>query len=128
MDTHLQLPHSDVLAEAAGLVTRGPTTCRNLTAPERRGVYCEFLASSLDGVITVGAFDKVASQFGCHARTVRRIWAIGQASLLAGAVVADVDSKRKGKSCIFQYFIKQYRFLRVQFLKGELFREMRCEA
>ncbi|KAH9155440.1 hypothetical protein AeRB84_002581 [Aphanomyces euteiches] len=94
-----QLPSDNELARAPAPTPQIQSTgkCRNLTESERRRVYCELLASTNDGNLAPGTFGKIAQQFGCHAKTVQRIWDRGQASIREGAMGANVDSKRKGK-------------------------------
>ncbi|KAG9416123.1 hypothetical protein AC1031_021898 [Aphanomyces cochlioides] len=70
---------------------------RNLTDSERRAVYDALLLRCDREKPRHGSMQAVAMEYGICSETVNRIWKRGQQSLAAGSVVADVDSKRKGK-------------------------------
>ncbi|KAF0683120.1 Aste57867_24808 [Aphanomyces stellatus] len=68
---------------------------RHLTAIEQRQVYEMLLSSSANGVLCRGAFAPLTSRFGCHWRTLSRLWATARRSILAGSPTAVTATKMK---------------------------------
>ncbi|KAF0685352.1 Aste57867_22736 [Aphanomyces stellatus] len=73
-------------------------TASNLSSIERRRVYDTLLALTVGGRLPYGAISNTAKQFGCHRTTVSKLWARARRSLLRGALVADIDAKKRGNS------------------------------
>ncbi|OQR85224.1 hypothetical protein ACHHYP_12075 [Achlya hypogyna] len=69
---------------------------KNLADNKRHAIYEQLLQSCVGGKIPRSAFQKLAPDYGCHARTIARIWAQGQESVANGAVAAVVTSRMKG--------------------------------
>ncbi len=88
------MSHIDIIEPDEIIVPKS----KNLTDMERHAVYDSMLTMLRKGRPAQGAFSKVAAQYNVHPKTVSRIWHRGRSSLEAGAIVADVSSKRKG-SC-----------------------------
>jgi DNA invertase Pin-like site-specific DNA recombinase len=77
----------------------------NLTDMERRGAFEQLLSISKDGVLPRSSFAIIARKFHCHARTIKRIWNRGQASMASGSTASNVSAQIRGKPLQNTYYI-----------------------
>ncbi|ETV69615.1 hypothetical protein H257_14754 [Aphanomyces astaci] len=62
---------------------------KHLTLEDRRGVYEMLLSASVGDMLPRGVITKAAQQFGCHVRTISRLWQRARLSLRGGGHTAD---------------------------------------
>ncbi|ETV80465.1 hypothetical protein H257_06736 [Aphanomyces astaci] len=74
-------------------VAQPPNGHKHLSPTERQAVYEMLLGAAIGAVLPRGVIVKAAKQFGCHERTVSRIWVRAQLSLRHGSISADVRTK-----------------------------------
>ncbi|ETV70465.1 hypothetical protein H257_14125 [Aphanomyces astaci] len=74
-------------------VAQPPNGHKHLSPTERQAVYEMLLGAAIGEVLPRGVIVKAAKQFGCHERTVSRLWVRAQLSLRHGCISADVRTK-----------------------------------
>ena len=62
----------------------------------RHAIFSRLQQVCVRGRLPRGALRDLALTYGCHERTIRRVWDQGQASILDGAAAVDVASKMAG--------------------------------
>ncbi|ETV64960.1 hypothetical protein H257_18229 [Aphanomyces astaci] len=70
-------------------VAQPPNGHKHLSPTERQAVYEMLLGAAIGEVLPRGVIVKAAMQFGCHERTVSRLWVQAQLSLRHGCISAD---------------------------------------
>ncbi|KAF0711159.1 hypothetical protein AaE_012260 [Aphanomyces astaci] len=66
---------------------------KHMTLDERRGVYEMLLGAAVNGDIPLGVLTKTAQRFGCHPRTISRLWRRAKLSVHGDGGTADVSTK-----------------------------------
>ena len=77
---------------------------RNFTADQRRSVYERLLSVAVSGRPPHGSFRAMSTLYGCHWKTISRIWDQAKRSLATGAIAADTAAKICGKTFNRLYF------------------------
>ncbi|KAF0716330.1 Aste57867_2904 [Aphanomyces stellatus] len=77
---------------------------------ERRQAYEMLLTSSNNGALRYGVLPATALHFGCHLRTLSRLWDAARLSVVCGSATAITSTKMKGRTSLNAYMTTYYHF------------------